>query len=63
MMEEIDRANQEMLFVSAYWAGQNADEPDIGYAMRKDYLLYQGTWSLLSVLGRALGSLSREYVL
>lgn len=38
---QIEPPDQEKLFITAYWTGKNADEPNIGYALRKEYLLYQ----------------------
>jgi hypothetical protein len=40
-MKEIDRTTSKNIFLSAYWPGQQADEPHIGYGGNKGYLIVQ----------------------
>jgi len=51
-MKELNRAIQKKLFISAYWPRRQADEPNIGYGIRKDYMIYQGAGAIISLATR-----------
>ena len=52
MMKEIDSATQKKISISAYWRRRQADEANIGYGFRKDYLALQMVSILFSSLMR-----------
>jgi len=41
MQETIDHTKPKNIFLSAYWPGQQAGEPHIGYGARKGFLIVQ----------------------
>jgi hypothetical protein len=54
-MEELDRAYQEQLYISAYWPQRTQDELHIGYGVAKDLLIYQGITILFTLATRVFG--------